>query len=256
VTHFRPWPPLFAARDLVMGPLLVLAPHPDDEIIGAGGLLAAHVEAGERALCVIVTDGALGDPKTPQGKEYVERRRDESRAAARSLGAAPPEFLAMPDGGLADLWRAESRRLIAPIAALLARERWATVAFPSPYEVHPDHRATALAVLEAARASAVERLLAYEIGEMMPVNLLIDLTPYAARKMAALECFASQLAHQDLRAKLAALNRARTVNCDDPAVAAAEAYLRIDPARAGELAERVDAIVRVTDEMAPRVPYA
>jgi len=93
--------------------LLVVAPHPDDEVLGAGGLMQRVLERGGSVLVVLVTAGdgyveavihATGQPR-PRPSVYVaygKRRIRESRTALRGLGGGRVrlEFLGFPDGGL------------------------------------------------------------------------------------------------------------------------------------------------------------
>ena len=104
--------------------LLILAPHPDDEVLGFAGLASAFAAAGKPVRTVVVTDGdaycvacALWTTGSIAGKacdaatlsnfateavdSLAEARRLESAAAAEVLGRAPPEFLGYPDTGLA-----------------------------------------------------------------------------------------------------------------------------------------------------------
>src|SRR6266704_639393 len=83
----------FEPLDLRGERLLVLAPHPDDEVIGCGGLVALHLREGRKVRVVVANDGG-------QAGEPAERQR-ESRAALASLGDADVEFLNFPDRGLA-----------------------------------------------------------------------------------------------------------------------------------------------------------
>ncbi|HZT78504.1 MAG TPA: PIG-L family deacetylase [Vicinamibacterales bacterium] len=98
--------------------LLVVAPHPDDETLGAGGLMQRVREAGGRVHVVYLTDGD-GYPEGVQFEGHVEsptandyrgygrRRRAEARAAlnALKLGRYSYTFLGFPDGGLCRLTR-------------------------------------------------------------------------------------------------------------------------------------------------------
>ena len=98
--------------------LLVVAPHPDDETLGAGGLMQRVREMGGRVHVVYLTDGD-GYPEGVQVEDHVEsptardyrgygrRRRAEARAALNTLklGRYSYTFLGFPDGGLCRLTR-------------------------------------------------------------------------------------------------------------------------------------------------------
>jgi LmbE family N-acetylglucosaminyl deacetylase len=99
--------------------LLVVAPHPDDETLGAGGLMERVHETGGRVNVVYLTDGD-GYPEGVRSEGHVESptpadyrgygriRRREARSALLALGLDKPSytFLGFPDGGLAKLMRA------------------------------------------------------------------------------------------------------------------------------------------------------
>ena len=103
--------------------LLILAPHPDDEIVGFAGLANAYIQEGKPVRTVVVTDGdaycnactlwttgsidggtcdalTLSNLGTSAIDSFAEARRAESTAAAAVLGRSAPEFLAYPDTGL------------------------------------------------------------------------------------------------------------------------------------------------------------
>ena len=98
--------------------LLVIAPHPDDEVLGAGGLMQRVHETGGAVRVVYLTDGD-GYPEgvktedhveTPTAKDYLgygKQRRREARAALVRLGLADAfqTFLGFPDSGLCKLTR-------------------------------------------------------------------------------------------------------------------------------------------------------
>lgn len=93
---------------------------------------------------------------------------------------------------------------------------------PSPFEVHPDHRAVCVAAIAAA-ATAQVRLGFYEVGQPLMPGLLVDITSVLALKQAALACFQSQLAWQPYDEQILALNRYRAYTLG-PAVTHAEAF--------------------------------
>ncbi|RAK56948.1 PIG-L family deacetylase [Phenylobacterium deserti] len=197
--------------------VLVLAPHADDEVLGCGGAILAHVDAGSAVKVVIATDGAFGLEGEARA-QFAELRRAESRAAAQVLGYGEPVFWSYPDQGLA-----YGERLIHDILA--AAQGCDLIYAPSVHEMHPDHRALGMAAVEAVRRlGGPVRLAAYEVGVPLPPNLLLDISASAHRKQAAVACFASQLERQDYGRHVEALNQFRTYTLPKD-VTAAEAYL-------------------------------
>lgn len=108
--------PAFRARP--ESRLLVLAPHPDDETIAAGGLLAHTVAAGASAQVIFLTSGdgwpwaleAAWGMRAPGPNDFLafgRLRMAEARTAGRRLGVPETKlrFLGLPDGGLEALWR-------------------------------------------------------------------------------------------------------------------------------------------------------
>ena len=209
--------PYQAATDLGPGPILVLAPHPDDEVFGCGGAVARCAGQGTVICVVIVTDGGHGGDAA-----YAARRREESKAAAQVLGLPEPVF-----------WNLQDRQvcygedLVTRIVTALEAQGSRLCVAPSPAEVHPDHRALALAAAEAARRCGV-RLAMYEVGVPLWPNLLVDITPVQALKAQAVRCFVSQLAQQDYLHQVQGLDAFRSYTLG-AGVAAAEAFCVVEP---------------------------
>src|SRR4051812_34743469 len=79
------------------GRVLVVAAHPDDETIGAGGTICLHLDAGDPLTVAVVTDGGASRAGGLDSAEMARRRRGEAEAAAATLGAAPPLWLGLPE---------------------------------------------------------------------------------------------------------------------------------------------------------------
>ena len=212
--------PYSCVRRLIEGAALVLAPHPDDEILGCGGAVLRHVDAGDPVTVVVFTDGAAASGAADHAGDYVAMRQAESRAAAQVLGYGAPHFLNYPDRGLT-----YDEDLVARVASLIAIHRPAIVYAPSIYEVHPDHRALAFAAIEAVRRRGGPLAVAcYEIGNPQLPNRLLDVTDLTETLKAAMRCFPSQLAERPYDSYvLDGLNRFRAYTLG-PGVDAAEAY--------------------------------
>lgn len=207
----------FEPLDLRGERLLVLAPHPDDEVIGCGGLVALHLREGRKVQVVVATDGgAAGDAR---------QREAESRAALASLGDAEIEFLHFPDRGLA-----ESGGFSAALRDILVRFRPDLIAVPSAIEIHPDHLALSRIFCDVVARDAalfadlaVARVAFYEVSHPLRPNALVDITAVAEAKYAAIAMHASQLAFRDYVAYARGLNAYRAMSLP-PGVKFAEAY--------------------------------
>ena len=176
------------------GRVVVVAPHPDDETIGCGGVLALHRQQGDEVHVVVVTDGGAGDSQQRYPSEgYVERRRDECRAAAAMLGLAQPEFLGFADQGLAP-----GGALRAAIVAALERLRPNVVYHPPELEMHPDHHVVGTEVVASIASLSLDaRSFAYETWVPVVPTHVIDVSSVWAVKQRALACYESQLAYND-----------------------------------------------------------
>jgi LmbE family N-acetylglucosaminyl deacetylase len=174
-------------------PILVIAPHPDDESIGCGGAIALHQEGGARVRVVFLTSGERGiEGNDPEAARAL--REDEALAALHVLGIQEQDFLRLPDLGLA-----ESVAVGAPLLAEILRSDQPDVIYlPHPDEAHPDH-AAALSLLQASRQQApgarhVPELRAYEVWTPMTrYDWAEDITGCMARKLRAVRCYRSQL---------------------------------------------------------------
>jgi len=198
----------YASKPFEARSVLLLAAHPDDEILGAGGTLALLAGRGAAVRTVIFSRGeGWGDPAV---------RMEESRAAAAVLGLPVPEFLEFPDRGFAA--RIDDLRDV--ISRLALETRPDLLLCPAPTELHPDHRALARAcvlfvqslrmgddVLQALWRASVAF---YEVSHPVDADRLVDITAAAAKKEEAVRCFASQLEKNDFARKMLGLNAYRS----------------------------------------------
>jgi len=213
------------------GRVLVVAPHPDDEVFGCGGMLAWHTRGGASVRVLVVSDGTAGDPGALE-RDIAKKRIEESLAAGSELGVRDYRFLGFADGKVddaADL----AARLFAEIEAFDPD----LVYGPSAQELHPDHRATARGLVAALERGRERRVRLFGVNVQVTANVLFDVTPVYAAKRAAIRCLASQLAYMDLLAKSEAADRARTVNVEDPRLEFVEGFAELST-RALALLER------------------
>lgn len=192
------WPGLGALPQAELAGLasaVVIAAHPDDEMLGAGGLMSMLAAAGARLRLIAVTDGESSHRAHADPAVLAKRRTAETAAALRALGAGTAEVvrLGLPDAGLAgreDQLAAALEPLTAGFDVCLA---------PWDRDLHPDHEAAGRAARRAA-----PRVLCYPVwmwhwaspaDPRVPWDqaLRVPLPPLAAAmKRAAIGCFASQ----------------------------------------------------------------
>lgn len=215
--------------------MVVLAPHPDDEILGCGGMLAFHAERGDRPVVVYLSDGAAGDP-SGANSNLAAVRRAESAAALAALGDCGAEHLGIPDGTL------DARADLADrILTILNRYHCELLYMPSPLECHSDHVAASSAALRAAASLPAPRVCLFGINQMVPANELYDISRYRNKKDAALAHYKSQLAYKDLMKMSRAMDAVRTINIPDSAnITDCEGFLSLSAAdlRGGEASLR------------------
>jgi LmbE family N-acetylglucosaminyl deacetylase len=213
-------------REPLTGPVLVLAAHPDDEVIGAGAMLAFHASRGHAVTVVHATDGARGDPGQREHDIRAVRRREGDEALAR-LGIGKARHWDYPDGELPEHLPALTER----VAAVMREVQPRTLYSFHAGEAHRDHRAIAAATAAAAAASlpADCRCLLYGVNFVPPGGTLFDVTDMYPRSYRALQAYASQNVYIDLPGMSEHRCRAATVNVDVPGVLYGELFLDLRP---------------------------
>ncbi|MCB9832229.1 MAG: PIG-L family deacetylase [Planctomycetes bacterium] len=217
---------------LPAGPVLVIAPHPDDEMVGPGGTLLRHADQGDPIHAVIVFDGSLGDPERYyEPRDYVALRQAESRGVLRDfLGCEDVVFFGFVDGvtegnvdaiypGLPSDPDEKRRVLIDGLAARLEAEiervSPRSLYYPWIGEVHADHWGCAAAVRQLARNRrdllGEVALLGYEVWSTLLPEFLVDVSAVFARKREAIARYVSQGRYVDLAGVVAGMNRYRAM---------------------------------------------
>jgi LmbE family N-acetylglucosaminyl deacetylase len=190
--------------------VLVIAPHPDDETIGAGGFLLRH--RGLAELHVITVFNGEGGGKlergpwedTPEYKaELVAIRREELERVTVALGLASVQRLDFPDGAV-------DPQLGAALCLRQAVDRVSPniVMLPWYLDAQRDHRITN--VLYAWGCADIScMVLGYEIWQMLEPNAVLDITDLLNEKLALVSKYQSQMATVDYLGIVEGLARTR-----------------------------------------------
>jgi bacillithiol biosynthesis deacetylase BshB1 len=175
--------------------VLAFGPHPDDVELFCGGTLIRLAELGHTTAVCDLTRGEKASHGTP------DERAREAEAAAAELGLAFRDNLELPDTELAVL-----PAQIARVVAELRRRRPEIVLAPWSEDRHPDHAAASALIARAVMFAGVRnyapeagprftprQLLYYALRHRMTPSFIVDTSAAAARKAAAIACYASQL---------------------------------------------------------------
>lgn len=183
-----------------LGRTLVVAPHPDDEVLGAGGTMAKLSESGQEVFVVVVTKG-----KPPAySAESVARVRAEAKSAHDLLGVKETFWLDQPAAELPEVRNVVLNGAIGEVVQRIAPQ---TILVPFPGDIHVDHQLVFQSVLVASRphqAAYPKTILAYEtlsetnwnapyITAPFVPNVYLDISNHLERKIAAMRKFSSQL---------------------------------------------------------------
>jgi LmbE family N-acetylglucosaminyl deacetylase len=175
------------------GRVVVVAPHPDDEVFGAGGVMRDLRRSGWAVVLVAVTDGegAFGRRGARERAALARRRRAEQALALACLGLAEVEVhrLGLPDGDLND----HEAAIATALRGLAAGADWMLTTWR--HDDHPDHAATGAAAAGVAGELGL-KLAEYAVWSPLPEEgrwrWPLDADARSA-KAAAMGAFASQL---------------------------------------------------------------
>lgn len=211
--------------------ILIIAPHPDDEILGVGGTIAKYAFRGDDVYVCVVTKGQL-PLFEPDGVRLV---RNECEYADKLLGVKNTFFLDFPAAMLEEVPRHKLNDEITKVIQMVQPDE---VYLPHRGDMQLDHKMIVDASMVGLRPRynhVVSRIYAYEtlsetgwdipntVNEFIP-TVYNDISSYLEKKLEALESFKSQMAEfpnaRSLQAvKALAMYRGATVN-----VEAAEAF--------------------------------
>lgn len=195
-------------------PVLVVAPHPDDESLGCGGTIKHLTLSDVPVDVVFMTRGELGQAAAAEAtrdqKESVAATRSaEAAAACKILGVRNVSFLDGADGGLSD-----QPQIADALAEVIAHEPYQRVFCPGPDEDHPDHRAAyRFTRLALERRSPKSDLWLYEVWSPLVPNTYVPVGGTIEYKKAAIECHRSQLELLDYTAAFVGLAAYRAIFC-------------------------------------------
>jgi LmbE family N-acetylglucosaminyl deacetylase len=177
--------------------VLVLAAHPDDELLGCGGTLSRHCSAGAEVHVLIITDGASAQY---DDADLTELKKQQAEQVGSQLGFASVDFADLPDMRLDEVPHVDlNETLTSKIDAVNP----SVVYTHSRNEVNLDHRRIHDSTLVATRPSSdVSVVLAYETPsssdwyytqDRFRPSLFVDITDHINDKISAFELYSTEV---------------------------------------------------------------
>lgn len=218
--------------------LLVLSPHPDDELIGSGGTIIKVVQGGGQAAVLHLTNGrsaaVLHQVPEPLKSEV---RVEEARQVAEKMRA---EFHCWTDTSDGDL--NPSDRNVQRLVELIDRFRPDAICTPFLNDEHADHYATNLILREAikrGKCESLQRIFGYEVWSFCPRNAIVPVTSETGLKRQLLQIYRTALRPYDYLRRTELISGYRMLEACE-ANGYAEAFVIQSPASFLELIDLVE----------------
>lgn len=188
-------------------PILIIAAHPDDEVLGCGGTIARLTGEGHFVHVLLMADGE-GSRESGKGQHgndsLVSARNTAAETACKIMGCVSVDNLMLPDNRLDGL---ELLDVVKKIEAFVNQYKPSTVFTHHAGDVNVDHRIAHEAVLAACRPQpghSVQEMLFFEVpsstewsppGSAAPFlpNYFVDISSALKTKVKALEAYANEM---------------------------------------------------------------
>jgi len=217
-----------------MAKVLVIAPHPDDEVLGCGGTIAKHVRKGNEVYLCVVTK--TYPPEWSEGE--AQERKEEVFQAAKTLGIKQVHFLDLPTVKLDTIPQKELNELIAQV---IDKVKPQILYIPHKGDVNKDHQAVFDAVMVAIRPkpnSTLEKVLSYEtlsetewaaptVESAFIPNTYVDISETLDTKLEAMQEYRRELKQFPHPRSLEMLSALAKLRGSTIGVKAAEAFMLV-----------------------------
>ena len=176
--------------------VVVFAPHPDDEVLGTGGMLAKAAADGERTIVIVFSTGTGSHPLH---KEHViiKKRKVETAEAHAIINVSESIFLDLEDGVLKE--QIIDKEIIPHLYEIVKKEKNLRIFMPAIDDMHKDHRAVAHAVIQMHVQYAMKcPVYTYTIWNPLAIfrrekpRLVVDISATHVKKVEAYKAYKSQ----------------------------------------------------------------
>jgi len=166
--------------------VLILAPHPDDEILGCGGTIVLYTKNDIDVYLSFISNGEKAELKL---ENMAEIRRSEAAAVSDILNIKKTIFLDFPDEKISEYKEQIKEKLTGIIKDISPDLIFA----PFPLDPHPDHRATSEVALSLMGEVQGFKIAFYEIYHPIRFNVLVDISSVIHKKKEAVLTYKKSL---------------------------------------------------------------
>jgi LmbE family N-acetylglucosaminyl deacetylase len=180
--------------------ILVIAAHPDDEVLGCGGTINRHVDSGDTVNVLFMSDGVTS--RNINGLEQDSRNQSAFEACS-ILGTQEPNFLDYPDNKMDSLALLD---IVQAVEGIINNLKPDIIYTHHSGDLNIDHRITHQAVMTACRPQpnfSVKEIYSFEVlsstewqtQDKLPFlpNYFIDIAPFIENKRKALHVYSSEM---------------------------------------------------------------
>lgn len=181
--------------------ILVIAAHPDDEVLGCGGTIARHVNDGDQVYVLCMTNGVSARKKSSAND--IKVRGLAAQKASNILGVAAFHSFSFPDNRLDSI---DLLEIVSSLETILPQINPEIIYTHHFGDLNIDHQITYKAVLTACRplpGSKIKEIYSFEIpsstdwtysniNHFLP-NFFVDISPYMERKRLALNAYSIEM---------------------------------------------------------------
>ena len=190
-----------------MKSIMVIAAHPDDEVLGCGGTIAWHTDNNHEVNVLIVSEGITSrsnNRDSIKNKDFLTDLKKNAEKANEILGVRGIQFLDYPDNRLDSVDRLD---VIKSIEKAISENKPDTIYTHFASDLNIDHRIVQEAVITAARplpGNQIKTVLSFEIAsstdwqtsgkyQSFSPNWYVDISKHLDRKLSALEIYSSEM---------------------------------------------------------------
>lgn len=183
--------------------VLIVAAHPDDEVLGCGGTILHHIKKGDQVDVIFMADGVGSRRNQIDSKEF-QQRNNAALASCKILRTQTPIFLGFPDNKMDTLALLD---IVKPLEKFINKIKPTTIYTHHYGDLNIDHRMTHQAAMTACRPQGdegVKTILCFEVpsstewqtansGQVFEPNWFVDIKEMLPNKLKALSAYQEEM---------------------------------------------------------------